>query len=112
MRQVEGYVHFYVYPRDICTVAGPESLARVDALLTNIRKEQLQAIELIEASKEYFAVVTAMRFMEKEQSRTEWARRNPIGECVRLIDLMPRMYQHHKQNKYFEYLIDLFSKPT
>ena len=56
MRQVEGYVHFYVYPRDICTVAGPESLARVDALLTNIRKEHLQAIELIEASKKYFAI--------------------------------------------------------
>jgi hypothetical protein len=112
MRQVEGYYHFYVYPRDVCAAASPESLARLDALLTNIRKEQLQAIELVEASKEFFAVVTAARFMENERVRTEGPRRNLAGECARLIEGMPRMYQHHKKNKLFEYLIELFSNAT
>ena len=112
MRQAEGYYSFYVYPRDVCAAAGPESLARIDAHLTNIRKEQLQAIELVEASKEYFAVVTAARFLEKERARTDGARRNSAGECARHIELMPRMYEHHKKNKLFEYLTDLFSKPT
>jgi hypothetical protein len=64
MRQVEGYYVFYVQPRDVCAAAGPESLARLDALLTNIRNEQLQAIELVEASKEFFAAVTAARYLE------------------------------------------------
>jgi hypothetical protein len=112
MRQAEGYYVFYVTPRDVCAAAGPESLARIDALLTTIRKEQLQAIELVETSKEFFAVVTAARFVENERARTEGPRRNPAGECARQIELMPRMYEHHKKNKLFEYLIDLFSKPT
>ena len=112
MRQAEGYYVFYVTPRDVCAAAGPESLACIDALLTTIRKEQLQAIELVETSKEFFAVVTAARFMENERVRTEGAHRNPAGECARKIELMPRMYEHHKKNKLFEYLIDLFSKPA
>src|SRR5580765_526800 len=101
MRQAEGYYVFYIQPRDVCAAAGPESLARLDAHLTNIRKEQLQAIELVEASKEFIAVVTATRFMEKERARTEGPRRNSAGECARHIELTPRMYEHHKKNKLF-----------
>jgi hypothetical protein len=112
MRQAEGYYVFYAQPKEVCAAAGPESLARLDALLTNIRKEQLQAIELVESSKEFFAVATAARYMENERARMEGPRRNSAGECARHIELMPRMYEHHKKNKLFEYLTDLFSNPT
>lgn len=111
MRAVEGFIMFYVHPREICSEAGPQALARFDAILTPIRKEHLQVFELLEETKEYLATMTALHWSEEQLRKSEYRRRNVDDECARHISLMPRMYEHHKKNKLFEYYLDLFSKP-
>ena len=110
LNAIDWFVYRFVYPKQICAVAGEADLARLEEVLADIRKDNLQVFELIEQSREYVATITTIKALDAE--RPQWSQRYARNECSKYIFFMIRDHKSGRNTEMLKNMLDLFSSAT
>lgn len=111
-RTIDWFINQYYYPKALCAFAAPADRARLEELQAIIRKENLRAFELAEASKEYADTVAILKPKIAARFRDKATEGQATAECAHLTEQLAAARKRRRHDALFEMLVKLFAGPT
>jgi hypothetical protein len=112
LRTVDWFIINFVEPREVCMLAGAGALERFDEVLAMVRKEYLQAFQLVESTREYVATMAVKRLLPEDRFRGPNGPQRAEAECIRWAALMASAFRQRRYDENFTHLVAVLAPPT